>query len=217
MSATTSHAALDGDPLRLVVLSELLARTDAATLATALYGLTNTNRYSDADKALVAELNKYKGEHATPAALESAYPAATAQDDAYANVESTDTVWVVDADANPRAWKDTATNVAPAAVDTALSKASTNAVSNQAISNALENRLMTFVFPLPGDGILTSFNIDHTMSSVATKHVQKRSSEEQIGLKVVKASATVITVGPFATPPADNTQFELVITGKVAL
>lgn len=216
-SATTGHMVLDADPLRFVILSELLAKTDPATLATAIYAVANTNRFTDADKALVSELSKYKGEHATAAALESAHPALSAQSDAWAQVEETDTIWVIDANANPVAWKNSNTTVAPADIDMALSKASTNAVSNQVISAALENRLMYQVIPLPGDGILTSFALTHMLANVATKHVQKRSNLEEIGIKVVRSSSTVITVGPFAIPPSNSSQFELVLTGTVAL
>lgn len=216
-SATTGHMALDSDPLRFVILSELLAKTDPATLATAIYTVANTNRYTDADKVLVGELSKYKGEHATGAALEMAHPALSVQSDAWAQVEETDTIWIIDANANPVAWKNSNSSVAPADVDMALSKASTNAVSNQVISAAIENRLVYQVFPLPGDGTVTSFNLTHTLSNVATKHVQKRGTQEEIAIKVVKSSGAVITVGPFATPPADSSVFELVLTGTVAL
>ena len=215
MSFTENHGVLDANPLRHVVLSELLAATDPATLATALYALTNHNQYTDADKALVQELNKFKGEHADEAALETAHPAASQQNDAWAFNEDTDTVWVIDADTGT--WKDTDASVAPAAVDATLNTASTNAVSNQAVAAAVADRLVTQVHPLQGDGTLTSFNVVHTLTSVADWHVRKRVSKEKIGLKVIESNSTTAAVGPFATPPADSTLFELVLIGKVAI
>jgi len=215
MSFTEQHAALDANPVRIVALSELTAATDPATIATAYHALPDTNQYTDADKALVQELNKFKGEHADAAALEAAFPAAAQQADAWAFNEDTDTVWVIDADTG--AWKDTDASVAPASIDNALNTASTNAVSNQAITAAMQNRLVTQVFPLPGDGALTSFNIVHTLATVSSWHVRKRADKEEIGLKVIEGNATTAAVGPFATPPADSTLFELVVSGTVAI
>ena len=215
MTATQGHFQLDADPLRLVILSELLAATDPATIATAIYALTDQNQYTDADKALVQELNKFKGEHADAAAIELAFPAAAQQDDAWAFNEATDTVWVVDSTTG--LWKDTNVSTAPASIDNTLNSASTNAVTNQAISAAMANRLVSQVYPLPGDGALTSFNITHTMASVSSWHVRKRVDKEAISIKVVESNSTTAAVGPFATAPADSTLFELVVQGTVAI
>jgi len=207
--------ALDADPARFTTLFELLAKTDPATLATALDQLSNRNTYTDADKALVQQLTKYKNEHATGAALEAAYPAASQQSDAWAQVEETDSVWVIDADTG--LWKNSNSSTAPANVDSALSKASTNAVSNQAIATALEQRHVDQIYPIPGDGTLVSFNITHSLQSVSGAVVRRPVSEEAVAVKAVRASASVYTVGPFAVPPADNAVFEIVLTGKVAI
>lgn len=214
-SATEGHFALDANPKRLVVLEELLTKTDPDVLSAAINALTDHNRYTDADKALVQELNKFKGEHADESALEAAFPAADQPDDAWARNEDTDSVWVVDSATG--AWKDTNTNTAPAAIDNSLNKTSSNAVSNQAISLAMEQREVSQVFEIPGDGTLASFNIVHTLATTSSHYVRKKGTEEAISLKTIRSNANTIAVGPFATPPADSTLFELVVKGTSAI
>lgn len=210
MSTKDFLGALDASPTRVVVLAELLAAVDPGTLAAAITALSDHNQYTDADKVLVDGLSRYKGEFVDLAALEAAHPAASVtQSDAWAQLEGSDSFAVLDNDTS--AWVQTTSP--PASIDSALSVASTNPLTNQAITAAMNQRLKMVVLPIPGDGVLTSFNITHALASVAGWSLRKQVDKEQVGIKIIAASATVATVGPFASAPADGTVYELVITG----
>ncbi len=209
MSSKEYLGALDNVQTRKVILSELQAATDAATVAAAINALADHNQFTDADKALVAALSRYKGEHADLAALETAHPAAgVTESDAWAQLEGTDVFAVIDNDTGT--WVEA--SAPPSSVDTALNAASSSPVTNMAITNALAGKLQSETAPIPGNGSLVSFNIATTITDISDMSVRRVTSKAKVELEVQKGAGNSVDVGPYATAPAAGV-FELVVTG----
>lgn len=194
----------------------------AAEVKTKYESNGNTNAFTDAEKTKLAgiEGSKYLGEFLNVAALETAFPAASATAGQYADVDagSGQDIERYILDSNDSTWKPSKGNIAGETAASIKTKYESNSDTN-AFTDAEKAKVASstskYSETIIGDGVATSFQVTHGLNSLDVVHsIREVSTNEEIIVDVIHNTVNQLTfIFSAQSVPANNFQYRVVVIG----